>query len=686
MLRCLLFALTCTLTISAQPAPAPMPGPAKGLPPIVPKAEELQLIEGKAKELEGLVRALPKTDAALVTDVEVYAKAGRFLLEFPQTFFTQDGIRQAIAVLDQGLGRARQLQKGSADWATAKGRKIHAYRSALDGSVQPYGLTVPESYDGTKPTRLYVWLHGRDQTLTESSFIYKFPNANKSLTYSTADLGQITLDCYGRWNNANHWAGEVDIFEAIADVSRRYKIDPKRIILRGFSLGGAGAWHIALQYPDRWAAAEIGAGTYPRRSQMPGFPPYQAGPLRIWENILDWSLNAFNLPLAGHDGDSDTQTAVIPQEPGKPSRGQLESSLRVRAQLEKEGLASEGEENNWRVKGTRDIFLISEKTGHGVSPLVRQRLDAFLKEHGDRGVVSPDEVRFVTYTTRYPRAHWVSLDGLAQHYERAEVQARRDAARQRYEITTRNVTHLELREMEKMQEIKIDGQTLRAKAAPQLLLYRTGGKWRIGDPRACASAMVNKAPLMMHSSSLSCWCVPPALPGMPRPMSKRCGCSRASIACMPVTIARTRASRTIRMLPRRTLPSTTSPFSATPAVTAGSRSYKASCLSPGAVIPLAWARRLTPPRGICRRSFIPILWGPIFWRPNVTSSSTPDSPSMSASITATTACRSWATWRSSKCSQGQRRRRSPSLRCSMSAGVCPGELSRDSTTVSQYFQ
>ncbi len=493
MLRSLLLVIICTMTILAQPTPAP--GPAKGLPPIMPKTEELQLIEGKTKELEGLLRALPKTDAALLTDVEVYAKAGRFLLEFPQTFFTQEGIRQAIAVLDHGLDRARQLQKGSADWASAKGRKIHAYRSALDGSVQPYGLTVPESYNGTQPTRLYVWLHGRDQTLTESSFIYKFPNANKSLTYSTADLGQITLDCYGRWNNANHWAGEVDIFEAISDVSRRYKIDPKRIILRGFSLGGAGAWHIALQYPDRWAAAEIGAGTYPRRAQMPGFPDYQARPLRIWENILDWSLNAFNLPLAGHDGDSDTQTAVIPQEPGKPSRGQLESSLRVRAQLEKEGFPSEGEENNWRVKGTHDIFLISEKTGHGVSPLVRTRLDAFLKEHGDRGVLSPDEVRFVTYTARYPRAHWVSIDGLAQHYERAEVRARRDATRQRYEITTRNVTHLELREMDQLRELKIDGETLRAKAAPQLVLNKTGGAWRIGETKGLRKRHGQQGPI-----------------------------------------------------------------------------------------------------------------------------------------------------------------------------------------------
>ena len=485
MFQSLLLAVLCTLTAWPQATPPvapPKAAPPKGQPPIVPKPEELKLIEAKVNELDALLKSLSPGNAALVTDVEVYAKAGRFLLEFPQTFFTQDGIAQAIAVLDQGLARARLLQNGQSPWANGPGRKIHAYRSALDGSVQPYGVTIPASYDGTQPTRLYVWLHGRDQTLTESSFIYKFPQPSKSLTYSTADLGQITLDCYGRWNNANHWAGEVDIFEAIADVSRRYKIDPNRIVLRGFSLGGAGAWHIALQYPDRFAAAEVGAGTYPRRSQMPGFPDYQAGPLRIWENILDWSLNAFNLPLAGHDGDSDTQTAVIPQEPGKPSRGQLESSLRVRAQLEKEGFPSEGEPGNWRSKGTRDIFLISENTGHGVSPLVRQRLDAFLKEHGDRGIVSPDQVRFLTYTTRYNRAHWVSIDGLAKHYERAEVNARRDAAHRRYDIATSNITHLELREMDKANELQIDGQTLRVKPAAQILLTKGQAGWREAKP------------------------------------------------------------------------------------------------------------------------------------------------------------------------------------------------------------
>ena len=34
----------------------------------------------------------------------------------------------------------------------------------------PYGITLPENYDPAKPTRLYVWLHGRNNT--ESSDQY----------------------------------------------------------------------------------------------------------------------------------------------------------------------------------------------------------------------------------------------------------------------------------------------------------------------------------------------------------------------------------------------------------------------------------------------------------------------------------------------------------------------------------
>src|SRR5262249_19051207 len=155
--------------------------------------------------------------------------------------------------------------------------------------------------------------------------------------------------------------------------------------------------------------------------------------------------NLFNLALAGHDGDADTQVASLPPPPpGTPSRGQLESSIKVREQLTKEGFPSEGEPDFLSAKGTPAIFLISQKTGHGTSPEVRQRLDAFLKQYGDRGRVSPDHIRFLTYTTRYNRDYWVTLEELERHYERAEVDAERADGGERYRITTKNLERLAL--------------------------------------------------------------------------------------------------------------------------------------------------------------------------------------------------------------------------------------------------
>ena len=318
-------------------------------------------------------------DPDLTGDVEVYAKAGRILLEFPDQFFTQNGIDHALAVLDTGAERAKELATGKPSWTTTR-KQIHAYYSAMDGSIQPYGITLPANYDASKPTRLYVWLHGRQNQITESEFLTAFPKAGPGKV-PVADNGQIQLDVFGRINSAGwHWAGEADIFEAIAAVQKRFKIDDKRILLRGFSMGGEGGWHIALHYPDRFAAAEIGAGTISRRAEIPGLQPYQYATLRIWENMSEWALNIFNLPTAGHDGDTDTQVCCLPPPPaGTPTRGQLTSSLHARAQLEKEGFPSVGDPDFLHSQGTPGIFLISQQTGHGTSPLVRERLDSFLK-------------------------------------------------------------------------------------------------------------------------------------------------------------------------------------------------------------------------------------------------------------------------------------------------------------------
>ncbi|HLJ55432.1 MAG TPA: alpha/beta hydrolase-fold protein [Chthonomonadaceae bacterium] len=440
-------------------------GRQQGAPPIQPKPEELAAIKAKTEQIEAAVADLraQHADPVLLNDVAVFAHAGRMLLEFPELFGTQNAIDHAMGVLDRGIERGQQLKDGKPEWDEGP-KRIEAYRSEIDGSLQPYGVSLPANYDPAKPARLYVWLHGRQNNTTEAEFIYGFLRQRPGFG-AVADQGQIQVDCFGRINSAGwHWAGEADIFEAIAAMKRRYKIDDKRIVLRGFSMGGEGAWHIALHYPDRFVAAEIGAGTTSRRGQNPDLEPYQRATTTIWENISEWSLNIFNLPLAGHDGEQDP--------------GQLESSLRARAQLEKEGFPSEGEKDYLHSVGAPGLWMVSLNTGHGTSPLVRQRLDAFLKEWANKGQTSPDHIRFVTHTTRYNRDYWASVDGMDRHYERADVDAVRSDGGRSYAIKTHNVSRLVLREADRAREVKIDGQALKVRPGASIALEKSGGAWR----------------------------------------------------------------------------------------------------------------------------------------------------------------------------------------------------------------
>ncbi|HVY95225.1 MAG TPA: hypothetical protein VHA14_20840, partial [Bryobacteraceae bacterium] len=135
--------------------------------------------------------------------------------------------------------------------------------------------------------------------------------------------------------------------------------------------------------------------------------------------------------------------------------------------------------------GTRDIFMISTGTKHGVNRQVKTALDAFLKKYGDAGRQDPDHIRFLTWTTRYGDCFWVSLDGLEHQYQRAEIDAQRSNGRRDYQITTKNLTRLTLREIPSAATIKIDGQTLQVKGnQSSVTLDRVGSAWKFARPGA----------------------------------------------------------------------------------------------------------------------------------------------------------------------------------------------------------
>src|SRR6185437_10886999 len=176
-------------------------GAAPTPPPITAKPEELAKIKEKTEQIESLVKDLKANGAKaeLVDDVEIYAHAGRMLIEYPNMFANQGAITRAMNTLDQGIERAKQLQANQPTWNQGR-KQLLGYRSEIDGAVLPFAVTLPPNYDPSKPTRLYVWLHGRQNTTTETEFIYGFLHRQGAGNPPVADNGQIQLDCFGRIN------------------------------------------------------------------------------------------------------------------------------------------------------------------------------------------------------------------------------------------------------------------------------------------------------------------------------------------------------------------------------------------------------------------------------------------------------------------------------------------------------
>ena len=359
-------------------------------------------------------------------------------------------------------------------------------------------ITLPEGYDPAKPARLYVWMHGRQNNTTESEFIFSQQTFRPG-NVPVADQGQIQLDLFGRINSAGwHWAGEADVFEGIAAVKKRFKIDDKRVLLRGFSMGGEGAWHIALHYPDRFAAAEIGAGTWSRRAQTPGLAPYQYATLKIWENMEEWALNAFNLPLAGHDGDTDTQIASLPgPPPGTPTRGQLGIFAAHARPAGKGGLPGRRRARFPAHEGHAGHLpdLAEHRTRHqsAGAPAARRLSEGVGRQGAERRpttFASSPTRRATTATIGFRWTVWRSTTS-------APISMRSAATGgEQYEIKTHNVTRLVLRETEHAKTIDDRWTDLKVKSGSEITLEKTGAdveewtkEWRTGRTAqdACAA-------------------------------------------------------------------------------------------------------------------------------------------------------------------------------------------------------
>ena len=145
--------------------------------------------------------------------------------------------------------------------------------------------------------------------MSEVNFIRDRQSSKGEFTPSNA----FVLHPYGRYCNANKFAGEIDLFEALEDVKGHYPIDDDRVVMRGFSMGGAACWQFAVHYPDIWVAAAPGAGFSETANFLKVFQNETVQPTwyeqKLWHlyDCTDYALNLINCPTVAYSGERDRQ-------------------------------------------------------------------------------------------------------------------------------------------------------------------------------------------------------------------------------------------------------------------------------------------------------------------------------------------------------------------------------------------
>ena len=386
------FLVSGILASAAAVKPVPPPGVS------LTEADKKPLESGlsQLRKSIGLLRQIPSA-VALLPDVEIYERAVYYALTYNE-FFKADEVWKAQELLRHGQARAEALLKGSAPWTSQTGLVVRGYRSQIDDSVQPYGLVVPATYTSPSPLhwRLDTWFHGRGETLSEVNFLWdRERNAGEFTPANT-----FVIHLYGRFCNANKFAGEMDLFEALDAVKRSYPIDDNRILIRGFSMGGAAAWHIGVHHAGLWAAVAPGAGftetpIYTKVARQNPQPAWFEQKLWHWYDAVDYALNVFNVPTIAYSGEDD------PQQQAARAMGES---------MSKQGLSL--------------THIIGPRTGHRYHPdakvEINRRLDAIAAIGRDN---TPRRVLFATYTLRYNQMKWITVDALTKHWERATVDA-----------------------------------------------------------------------------------------------------------------------------------------------------------------------------------------------------------------------------------------------------------------------
>jgi predicted peptidase len=129
----------------------------------------------------------------------------------------------------------------------------------LDGEPPIYySIWMPADYIPSRPVPLVLALHfggnpeGAGRALLEMLVAQALP-----------DLGAVIVAPDSRGRGWSSGPNERAVNLLLEDVLKAYNIDKSKIVVTGFSMGGAGAWYFGSKYSDRFSAVIPIAGAPP---------------------------------------------------------------------------------------------------------------------------------------------------------------------------------------------------------------------------------------------------------------------------------------------------------------------------------------------------------------------------------------------------------------------------------------
>jgi dienelactone hydrolase len=435
--------------------------------PVLLEAAQQALARARAKVagLDPLLRdvSLPSTEM-LVEDAEMRWS------DFGQAPRDWDFVKRQ---LEAGRAYAERLAAGEDPWKGRTGALTKAYRSEIDGTLQPYGLYVPESYDPAKPWPLVVGLHGSGSNhLLHRRRLFGLGNEPGEGDYEAIrkehplpDVGFLVLAPYGRGESAGYnGIGEADVLRAMDHVQRAYNVDPDRVHLTGLSMGGGGTWHIGLRYPDRFASI----------SPVCGVADLDLMPWTTGWGALDKELmsltgysrlveNASNLQVFVFHGDEDDAVSVV-------------ASRRMMEAFEKAGLT--GHAHYFELPG---VTHFSWDFAYRDAALFRRVADI-------RRDPFPERVVYSTFSPRYSKAYWLRIDRIDRGLVLARLEGTQKAGA--FDVSTDNLSAFSIllapaiAPAGKPIEVKVNGKSVFRGAPKGDVLSFAGGKgsWKRTDP------------------------------------------------------------------------------------------------------------------------------------------------------------------------------------------------------------